>query len=160
MIAKPVEPARLDLAQLALFVGMAANERVLARLTERGFVGLRTSHGFIVQHLLRGPQAVGQLATLLGVTQQAASKTIAELSRLGYVEDIPSADARVRTLRLSARGRAAVRAARACRSETERELGAAVGAGELEKARRVLVLALEQLGGSAAIRGRRVRPER
>jgi DNA-binding MarR family transcriptional regulator len=160
MPAKPVDPAQLDLPQLALFVGMAANDRVLARMTERGFVGLRTSHGFVVQHLLRAPQTVGRLAALLGVTQQAASKSVAELARLGYVEDIPSEDARVRTLRLSARGRAAVRAARACRRETETELAAAVGAAELELTRRVLLQALEQLGGSAAIRSRRVRPER
>ena len=160
MPTKNVDPAQLDLPQLGLFVGMAANERVLARLAERGFAGLRTSHGFVVQHLLRGPQSVGQLAALLEVTQQAASKSIAELARLGYVEDMRSEDARVRRLRLSARGRAAVRATRACRGEIEAELATAAGSAALAQAKQVLLLALEQLAASAALRGRRVRPER
>ena len=158
MAEKPVQVSQLDLAQLALFVGMAANERVLARLHDRGFAGLRTSHGFIVQHLLREPHSVGKLASLLGISQQAVSKSVAELVRLGYVEDAPSEDRRVRMLKLSRRGRAAVRAARTSRLELETELARLASEEAIDHTRRVLLLALDALGSTGTIRARRVRP--
>jgi DNA-binding MarR family transcriptional regulator len=153
-----LDPAELDLLQLALFAGMAANCAVRARLDKKGFVALRDSHGFIIQHLLREPQSISELAAQLGVTQQAVSKSVAELSRNGYVQNVPSSDARVRKLRLSARGRSAVRASRACRKELEAELAARAGAARFEQAKQVLLIALDRLDALEPIRHRKVRP--
>src|SRR5262245_44582702 len=104
----PLDPAALDLLQLGLFAGMAANQTLRERLAARGVRGVRDSHGFIIQHLLRGPHSASELAELLGISQQAVSKSLAELARWKLVQPAPSADRRVRKLRLSARGRAVV----------------------------------------------------
>jgi DNA-binding MarR family transcriptional regulator len=155
--APRVDPASLDLGYLALFVGHAVNEAVLASLAARGHGDLRTSHGFVFQHLVAGARTIGELAERLAVSQQAASKAVAELERLGYVERTADAgDARVRRIALSARGRAAIGAGRKARAALERRLEARCGAAAVAAARRTLAAALTELGGAEAVRGRRV----
>jgi DNA-binding MarR family transcriptional regulator len=86
---------------------------VRRRLEERGFTGPRISHGFLVQRLVEDARPIGALARDLGVTQQAVSKPVAELERLGYVERRPGpGDGRVRLVGLTRRGRDAIAAAR------------------------------------------------
>ena len=87
--AAELDPAQLDVVLAALFAGLALNERVTERLHAAGFDDVRFSHGFVFQHLVPGPLAVGALARRMGVSQQAASKAAAELERLGYVERAP-----------------------------------------------------------------------
>jgi DNA-binding MarR family transcriptional regulator len=153
-----LDPTKIDLLQLALFAGMAANDAVRARLEQKGFARLRDSHGFIFQHLLREPQSIGELAGLLGISQQAVSKSVAELARHGYVSNAPNSDARVRKLRLSARGKAAVQASRTCRRELEADLASRAGSPAFESAKQVLLMALERLDALEPIRQRKVRP--
>jgi DNA-binding transcriptional ArsR family regulator len=133
--AQPSEPVpELDLSLAALFAGWALTDEVTRRLTARGFTGLRFSHGFLVQRLVASEQSIAALAQALDITQQAVSKTVAELERLGYVRRRPDPrDARVRLVALTDRGRAAVQAAR-------EERAAVVD------------------GAAAAVRARRVRP--
>jgi DNA-binding MarR family transcriptional regulator len=151
-------PELLPLTHLAYFVGLAANRQLLLELRQAGFGEVRESHGFLFQHLVRGPQSVGELARRLGVTQQAVSKTVAELSRAGYLESLPGEDARVRLVRLSERGQACVVASRKLRDSLERRLEKAVGAKCLRQAQSALVDALEALGGLDAVKQRQVRP--
>ncbi|HET9957089.1 MAG TPA: MarR family transcriptional regulator [Polyangiaceae bacterium] len=155
-----LEPDQLSLTQLALFVGQAADEQLLEQLRSAGFQDIKVSHGYVVQHLLGGPRAIGELAALLGVTQQAASKTAAEMVRAGYAELIPGEDARVRQLRLSERGAACVERARSARKRLEARLSQHVGSESYEDARRTLGGLLDALGGSEAVRKRRVRMPR
>jgi DNA-binding MarR family transcriptional regulator len=155
--APTVDPAGLDLGYLALFVGHAVNAAVQDALAGRGHGDLRTSHGFVFQHLVAGARTIGELAERMAVTQQAASKTVAELEGLGYVERTADAgDARVRRIALSARGRAAIAAGRKARAALERRLEARCGAAAIAAARRTLVAALDELGGADAVRARRV----
>lgn len=156
--------AALDLGYLALFVGQRVNELVLERLHEAGYGGVRTSHGYVVQHLVdEGPasgwpaRSVTELAALLGVTQQAASKVVSELARLCYLEDAPADDRRVRRVRLSRRGRAMVAKARELRADVEASGLGGLPPASVGKARAVLVSMLERLGGADAVKGRRVR---
>jgi DNA-binding MarR family transcriptional regulator len=155
--AAAVQLESLDLGHLALFVGMRVNDVVLEEIHAAGFTGLRYAHGFVFQHLLGGPRSIGELAGLLEVTQQAASKTVAELEKLGYVEEAGSEDARVRRVRLSARGQAAVDTSRAARAGLEERFRRSHGSRALEEARKLLADVLESLGGSEAVRSRRVR---
>ena len=145
-------------AVTALYLsGLALTTEALRRLHAAGHPDLRISHGFVVQHLVEGPVRVGDLATRMGVTQQAASKAVAELAALGYLERAADpADARVRRIGLSARGRAAVATTRAVRADIEHELAAALGADRVEAARRTALDALEWAGGADAVRARRV----
>ncbi|PTL76073.1 MarR family transcriptional regulator [Vitiosangium sp. GDMCC 1.1324] len=152
-----MELESLDLGHLALFVGMRVNDVVLEEIHAAGFTGLRYAHGFVFQHLLGGPRSISELAALLEVTQQAASKTVAELEKLGYVEETESDDARVRRVRLSARGRAAVDKGRAVRAGLEERLRRRHGSRAVEEAHKLLADVLESLGGTEAVRARRVR---
>jgi DNA-binding MarR family transcriptional regulator len=58
---------------------------VVRRIAGAGFADLRPAHGFVFQHLVRGPIAISELARLLGMTAQGASKLVIELEGLGYV---------------------------------------------------------------------------
>jgi DNA-binding MarR family transcriptional regulator len=147
----------LDLGYLALFVGMWVNERVMEGIHAAGFKGLRHAHGYVFQHLLGGPRSISELATLLEVTQQAASKTVAELEQLGFIEQTASEDARVRRVRLSARGLAAVEKSRALRAGLQERFERSYGKRAVEDARKLLAQVLASLGGAEAVRSRRVR---
>jgi DNA-binding MarR family transcriptional regulator len=97
----------------------------------------------------------------MDVSQQAASKSAAELERLGYLERVADpADARVRQLALSERGRAAVAAGRAARAQVVAELEDELGPRRTATLRRALLDALEVAGGLDAVRARRVPPVR
>jgi len=155
--SEPLDLGALDLPQLALFVGQAANVQVLEALASKGFADVRTSHGHVFQHLVGGPRTVGDLAGRLGVSQQAASKSVAELVQLGYLAKESAEDRRVSRVGLTARGRDVVRAARQARQAIEKKLARAHGERGLVQARRLLADVLESLGGADAVRTRRGR---
>ena len=151
---------QLDLGLAALFAGQAIAEAVRRRLDARGFAGLRFSHGFLVQRLVEDEQPIAALAAALEVTQQAVSKTVSELERLGYVRRRPDPrDARVRLVSLTDRGRAAVAAAREERAAVEAELRERLGPRRVDAAAtRVLREALDRPRRDRGRRSRRVRP--
>jgi DNA-binding MarR family transcriptional regulator len=153
-----IVPGALPLTHLAFFVGTFANRKLAAEMQRAGYADLRESYGYLFQHLLGGPCSVGELSRRLGVTQQAVSKTVAELTRAGYVETAAGDDARVRLVRLSQRGHACVLTARRLREKLERRLIAGLGRRRAEAVRGALSELLEALGGVDAVRGRRVPP--
>ena len=150
----------LDLGLLGLFVGQRLNERVLERLHAAGFDGIRMSHGYVVQHLIGGERSVTELGRLMGVTQQAASKVTAELATLGYVEHDRGADARVKRIRLSERGRAMLAQTRKLRRELEDSLTREISPHAVEQTRCVLAELLRRLGGATTVERRRLREPR
>ena len=109
-----------------------------------------------------GPLPIGALAERLGVTQQAASKAVADLERRGYVERASgAADGRVRHVSLTERGLRGDRGrAAATAPRCEAELAHKLGPRRAEGARRLLADVAAELGAGAAVRGRRVRPPR
>jgi DNA-binding MarR family transcriptional regulator len=157
-LAKPIDFSKLELTHIAFFVGSLANTWVLEEMKRAGFEGLRQSHGYLLQHLVDGPLAIGELAGLLGVSQQAVSKSAGELEAVGVLETVASEDARVRRIKLSRRGERVIRLSRSLRRKLERRLERRSSAAEIETTRRVLLLALEALGGTEAVKQRRMRP--
>jgi DNA-binding MarR family transcriptional regulator len=141
---------------LALLVGQRLNELVVLSLHAAGFAELRESHGYVFQHLAAGPKNVGELAERLGVSQQAASKSVAELVEVGYLDEVTVKDRRSRRVCLSPRGRAAMAKARAIRAEQEECFLEKFGPGPLAALHRTLHEMLTDLGGINAVRGRRV----
>lgn len=159
MPERPVEEADLDLSLAALFAGYALNDEVQRRLHAAGFEGLRFAHGFLIQHLVEEGRPVGELAHLMGVTQQAVSKTVRELEGLGYVERRAAAtDARVRVVTLTKRGRSALETARTERTNLIDELRAELGEARVEAATALLRDVLRAQRALPDIRRRRVRP--
>jgi DNA-binding MarR family transcriptional regulator len=155
----PYDPRSADLSLAAMFAGWALADEVQRRIAADGLGDLRVADGVVFQHLVAGPRAIGDLATRMGVSQQAASKAVADLERRGYVRREPdAADGRTRRAALTARGEAAVDAGRRHRAAIEAELAEHLGPRRVEGARRTLVDVVEALGGAGAVRGRRVRP--
>jgi DNA-binding MarR family transcriptional regulator len=149
----------LDLSLAALFAGWALADEVQRRIAADGLGDLRFADGVVFQHLVPGPRTVGSLAERMGVSQQAASKAVVDLERRGYVRrEADPDDGRARLVGLTERGEAAIEAGRRHRAAVVEELASRLGPPRVEATRRTLVDALEALGGTAAVRGRRVRP--
>ena len=149
----------LDLQTLVGLAAPALAESLLATLRAAGFAGVKVSHGYVVQRLIEDQPTVGALAESLGMTQQGASKQVADLESLGYVERVPvPGDQRVRRVRLTTRGRAMVEAARVARSEVEEQLTVAVGPRKVATAKLALATLLDQLGLAERVANRTVAP--
>ena len=80
---------------------------MMVELAGAGFPDYRRSDAALVRLLSRGPLAVGQIGTALGVSRQAARKLVTGLERRGYAHTARSeADARQLDVSLTTRGRA------------------------------------------------------
>ena len=152
--------AQLDLAYVGFFLGLRVNELVLTRTIKAGYVGMRESHGFLIQHLIESDRTITELANRMEVTQQAASKTVAELIHLGMLEAVPGKDKRAKRIRLSERGWSCVKLGRHLRNQVSRRLIAASGRKSYEDAKSTLLICLRALGGIERIRSRRIRAPR
>jgi DNA-binding MarR family transcriptional regulator len=155
------DPADADLSLASLFAGWALADELQRRLAGEGFADSRFADGVVFQHLVGGPVTISTLAEKLGVTQQAASKAITDLSSRGYVSRRPDpADARARIVVLTDRGHAVIAAARKHRAAIDVELRKALGEDQVENARLLLVDVITHLGATPALRSRAVRPPR
>ena len=147
----------LDLATLSSLAGDAASAAVLERLRQLGHVGVRRSHGYVFQRLLVGEPTIGELAEALAITQQGASKHVAQLEELGWVERFPDpGDARLRRIRLTAAGHGVIEDARRVRGELDERLSELLGERDVTAARRTLAALLELTGRGGPARERRV----
>ena len=155
-----VNPPQLDLAYLAFFLGLRVNELVMERMATAGFKGVRESHGYLIQHLVESDRSITELARRMEVTQQAASKAVAELIDLGIIEAIAAKDRRTKRIRLSQQGWKCVRLGRLARARIDCSLVRIAKKKNYEVARTSLVTCLRALGGMERIRSRRVRPPR
>jgi DNA-binding MarR family transcriptional regulator len=160
MVVHPTADS-LDLSLTALFAGWAMTDEVQRRLTDQGFGDLRFNDGVVIQHVLAAPLSITALAERMGVTQQAASKAVADLERRGLLtrEAAPD-DARTKLLHLTEHALQAVEATRVLRAKLQEELVADYGAERIDDARAVLASIIGRFGGGDAIRSRRVRPPR
>ena len=147
---------QLDLAYLGFFLGLRVNELVMERTWKAGFRGVRDSHGYVIQHLIESERTITELAKRMEVTQQAASKIIAELIRLGIVEAVPAKDRRTKRIRLSRRGWKCVQLGRQTRTQIAARLMQAVGRTNYQNAKSTLLTCLRVLGGVERIRSRRI----
>jgi DNA-binding MarR family transcriptional regulator len=99
-----------------------------AELARQGHPDARPLHGFVFQAIGRDGTTAVELGRRLGVSKQAAGKTIEALEGLGYVrrESVPG-DARRKLVRLTAHGedmlRRSVRIFEALHAEWEQALG-------------------------------------
>ena len=151
---------QLDLSHLAFFLGLRVNELVMERTLKAGFIGVRESHGYVIQHLIESERTITELARRMEVTQQAASKMVAELIRLGIVEAISAKDRRAKRIRLSQRGWQCVQLGRRARTRIDNVLIRAAGRKSYENAKSALLTYLQALGGIERIHSRRIRAPR
>lgn len=77
-----------------------------AELARQGHPELRPAHGFVLQAVGPAGTTASDLGQRLGVSKQAAGKTVDRLVALGYLERVDDpADARRKLVRMTAKGR-------------------------------------------------------
>jgi DNA-binding MarR family transcriptional regulator len=120
----------LGLALILLGGFRAMVDALHEELAAEGHPEARPLHGFALQALGAEGATLSELGRRLGVTKQAAAKTVAGLERLGYVERAPHPeDGRATIVRRAPRGEEMLERSReafdAIRAEWSRRLGAA-----------------------------------
>jgi DNA-binding MarR family transcriptional regulator len=80
-------------------------DRLHEELARQGHADARPAHGFALQAIGPAGTTASEMGRRLGVSKQAAGKTVDRLVRLGYVERAASdADARAKVVRLTPLG--------------------------------------------------------
>lgn len=80
-------------------------DRLHAELARQGHPEVRPAYGFAMQAIGRDGATASELGRRLGVSKQAAGKTVDRLVELGYAErSADAADARRKLVRLTPRG--------------------------------------------------------
>jgi DNA-binding MarR family transcriptional regulator len=157
-VSEPLPPDQ-DLSLLCAAVAAGLNDEIHRRLAQEGHGELRDHHGYLFQHLIEGPQAVGELARRLGITQQAVSKTATELERLGYIwRTADAGDQRVRRIELSDRAWDAIDRTRRTRRTLNHALREHLGDRRWSSLLTALRSAADNTGALDTLRDRRLRP--
>ncbi|MGW2325011.1 MarR family winged helix-turn-helix transcriptional regulator [Streptomyces sp. NPDC001700] len=118
---------------LLLFSGFRALiDQLHAELARQGHPDVRPAYGFALQAIGRGGSTASELGRRLGVSKQAAGKTVDRLVALGYaVRADDPADARRKVVRLTPHGLDALARSAAIFEELRAQWAAALGADRL-----------------------------
>lgn len=120
---------------LLLFAGFRSLiDRLHAELAEQGHPHIRPAHGFAMQAIGPTGATASEVGRRLGVSKQAAGKTVDRLVALGYAEraDDPS-DARRKLIRLTVHGLDALARSAAIFDELRAEWAQAIGVQRLRE---------------------------
>ena len=131
---KPVPIARLlAMAYRQLIDGLHG------RLPEAGFTDVRPSYGFVLLAVRDRSTTIVDLAALLGVSKQAASKLVGAMDDAGYVRRTTAAtDARAKNIELAPRGVELLNAVESIYGDLEAEWAATIGEVAVDRLRRDL----------------------
>jgi len=130
---------------LLLFGGFRAIiDELHAELARRGHSGMRPAHGFAMQAIGLGGATATDVGRRLGISKQAAGKTIERLEALGYATRAgDDADRRRKLVRLTPRGLDALGQSAAIFSDIRDRWVAALGPGHVDD----LESSLRQMAG-------------
>ena len=122
-------------------------DRLHRHMAEVGFTGFSTRTGFVLRVLDGQELSLRELADRLEMSSPAALKVIDAMVRDGFAERATSSeDRRVRAVRATAHGEAALEAAHRFHAAIEQEVVDAVGADDAAAVRR----GLEAIAGQAS----------
>lgn len=123
--------AELALLLLGGFRSMA--DEVHAELARSGHEGVRPSHEFALRAVDEGADTATELGRSLSVSKQGAAKVIVALERLGYLErEADPHDARLKRLRVTARGHDMMTLGATLFTEVRERWAAQIGAERLD----------------------------
>ena len=132
-----------DLALLLLGGFRALADAASAELAERGYEKIRPVHDFAIRTIDAGADTASELGRQLGVSKQAAAKTISFLEERGYVSgEVDQRDSRRRRFTVTDKGHALLRTGEQVFDELREQWAARIGTPELER----LEEALSDLG--------------
>lgn len=101
---QPAEPPGFELPLRLLLGFRVLIDELHAELARQGHPDLRPMHGFVLQAVGPGGATAADLGRRLGISKQAAGKTIDALERLGYLRrGTDPGDARRKVVGLTAR---------------------------------------------------------
>ena len=118
---------------LLLLAGFRALiDRLHAELARQGHPGARPVHGFAMQAIGLDGTSASELGRRLGVSKQAAGKTVDRLQELGYAERVEDpVDGRRKLIRLKPRGIDALARSAIIFDKLRAEWAATLGANRL-----------------------------
>jgi DNA-binding MarR family transcriptional regulator len=150
-----------DALDFGILLGLAYQsftDLLRASLAKHGFQDLGGAYGYVFRALADEQPSQRELARRLGITDQGMAKIVTEMVERGYVERrADPEDSRVKRLRLGARGRAALSAARRFHAFFERQLSAQLGESAVRKLRQGLHQIAEH-GADPEVAHARLRP--
>ena len=115
-------------------------------LASRGWRDVRHSWGFVMGRLNAGPASVNDLAAFLGVSKQAASKTVEHMQANGLVRLSPHPDdGRQKTVEITGDGERFRQDVEAIYNDLESSWAESMGRAELEHMRERLTAFLTEL---------------
>ncbi len=127
---------------LARLLAMAYRHLVVGlheRLAARGWRDVRPQYGYVLLACRDRPTTSGELAGMLGVSKQAASKLIDAMEEGGYVRRSTGVDdARTRNVELLERGHQLLAAVEGIYGDLESEWATVIGERAVEQTRRNL----------------------
>ena len=145
----------LDFGILLGLAYQGFTDALRAALAEKGYDDLGGAYGYVFRALAEDEPSQRELARRLGITDQGMAKIVGEMADRGYVErHADPNDSRVNRLRLGARGRAALRAARRFHAAFESELRRDLGEAAVRRLRETLDRIATQGGDAEAARSR------
>jgi DNA-binding MarR family transcriptional regulator len=113
--------------------------RALAKLRDRGHVGLTLAHTNLLAHLDVGGTRITTLAERVGVTKQAIGGLIGELEAKAYIRREPDpADGRASVITYTSAGRDFLQDAHEIKQEIEQEYASILTAKGFKDLRRLL----------------------
>lgn len=146
--AEHVNRHQPPLARLFAIAYRSLIDDLHVRLRERGFGDVRPADGFVLL-AARDGTTVTEIAALLGVTKQAASKVVDGLSIAGYTRRASAvSDGRRRPIELTERGQQLLSSVEAIYDELEGRWAEVIGRQQLERLRTVLVEVLTARDGA------------
>ena len=132
-----------DLALLLLGGFRALADAASAELALRGHEKIRPVHDFAIRTIDAGADTAAELGRQLGVSKQAAAKTIAFLEERGYIAGVADPrDSRRRRFTVTSDGHALLRTGEQVFDELREQWAQRIGAPELDR----LEEALSDLG--------------
>jgi DNA-binding MarR family transcriptional regulator len=113
------------------------------RLRDLGWTDVRPAFGFVLLAARDQPTSITELAVLMGITKQAASKLVDVMAACGYVSrGADPADGRQRPVDLTGRGRELLAAVEQIYAELEGDWAEVIGAARVDSMRRDLLRVL------------------
>jgi DNA-binding MarR family transcriptional regulator len=154
------QQASTDIVLLLEACTARLDDDVLARVRSELGDDVRFRDGYVFQHLIDEPQSISELARRLGVTQQAASKQVADLvGRRLVTKDRDPTDARSWLVSLTDRGHRVVESGRRARSAVADDLVSELGAPSFRTLVEHLVLLSDRTDAFRHMMDRRLRPD-
>jgi DNA-binding MarR family transcriptional regulator len=118
------------------------------RLADEGHPDMRPAYGFALQAIGSDGATVSEVGRRLGVSKQAATKTVAKLADLGYVERTPDPDdARAVHVTITPRGRDSLRRSAKIFEDLRREWIHTLGRDRVAALEDDLAKVLDRTGG-------------